>query len=242
MPNTLQRFNKDWKSISQSRKTREELQVMIAAHAKLQGLTPQEIFNLVGNTKNISHEKRDPVLTALFDLVNKSELAARLILQSLQPQIGYLVRITNFADPEERAATILSIAAERIMLWRPKSDRFCHLKLYFSIYRRTMNVAKQWNRWEGEIDDSESVDGSVMPDATSHPTSLDTLINWVANFGKVNQQTAEMVVLTRGGYSTIGHFSKDSGISQQTLRQRRLRAEDNIKNYFSRTGQSIAWL
>lgn len=231
IPNTMQRFDKDWGQLHKSQKTVRELQSMISTNAYLRNSKPEEILTLVGSTKDVSHKDRDPILTGLFDFIGENELASRLILQSLRPQIGYLIRNTNFADIEERASTILFLATERILSWRPKSDQFCHLSLYRSIYRSTMTSAKKWYHWENK---NKSIEPENVRSESPDFISIHGLIDWVSEYGKVDQPTAKMIVLTRGKYLSMDDVSRDCGVSQQTLRQRRLRAENNIRNHLTK--------
>ncbi len=217
---------------------------MIKNDKHLAGSTPQKIMRTIEDSKNVSRQERDAVLAGLFSFVGKIELASRIILQSLKPQIAYLTRITHFADAEERTSTIMSFAAERIMSWRPKTSEFCHLSLYRFIFKRTMNMARKWQNWATVLSASDCE--TVFEKQTSNkavfskykslePESVLTnfLVEWVADLAKTDLQTAEMVVLTRGGFSSVSYFSDILGLNPKSLRQRRLRVEQELKKKLS---------
>ncbi len=217
---------------------------MIKNDKHLAGSTPQKIIRTIENTKDVSRHERDNVLAGLFSFVGKIELASRIILQSLKPQVAYLTRITHFADLEERTSTIMSFAAERIMSWRPKTSEFCHLSLYRFIFKRTMNMARKWENWATVLPDSDyetvlekhTSDKAVFSKYESlEPDSvlINFLIEWVADLAKIDQQTAEMVVMTRGGFSSVRCFSDILGLNPKSLRQRRLRVEQELKRKLS---------
>ena len=235
---TMKRIDEDWKNIYNSRKTIEELEFMINNHSNLSNMCPQKILDLVSTTKNVSAEERNPILVGLFDFVDEFELAGRLILQSLRPQIDFLIRNTYFADVEERASTILSVAIERIMSWRPTSPEFCHFNLYQAISRSIRNGARKWNLWNKEQLGLDFSTFESKPESKS--TDLNELIEWIIDIAKIDRETAVMLVLTRTGYLTINHFSESSGVSPQTLRQRRSRAEISIRKNLSKEGYRIA--
>ena len=225
---TINRIDQDWIQLCQSSKTRRELQSMIQESELLYSYTPRQIIQIIGNTRNAPVEERDMILGGLFPFVDSSELACRMILHSLRPQIVHLVQKTLFADAEERASTILSIASERILSWRPKTHNFCHLSLYRSIARTTKAIAEKWEKWEVAIPPGK--------DCENEPFLIDILIKWIADEARVDYQTASMVVLTRCEYYSIQYFSEQLGEDPKTLRQRRLRVEKQIREFLKNEG------
>ena len=238
--NTLKLFDKDWALISGSPKTRSHLAWMAKEHHLLQGLKPSEIIHIIGNTKDISRHKRDPILLGLFDFVTIDELAGRLILQSLRPQVVSLVHQMNYADAEERASSLFSIAAERIMIWHPRFHEFCHWRLYMSVTKNAVRLSKKWQRWninspQPDFADPKRTDLVENNDIENNDIenndifSIPPLIQWVKDICNTDATTAEVLVLTRIGHTTISAISESLRIDARTLRQRRRRAEIRLK-------------
>ncbi len=204
---------------------------MIDNHHQLTQFSPREIFEIVGAMEDMPSDKRNPILAGLFHFINKFKLASRLILQSFKPQIWYLLKITYFADSEERASTILTIATEEIMSWKPSQDEFCHFNLYRVIRQRTLEVANKWNVWECETPFEILPEIFTYNEPEHDQLQLDYLTKWIEQVANVDQEIASVIVLTRGGIATISQLAENMAIRPESLRQRRMRAEQKLKRY-----------
>jgi hypothetical protein len=84
------------------------------------------------------------------------------------------------------------------------------------------------------IDDYSHIDSSddtpVAKDATE---PFDDLIDSVERHGRVREDVARLVVMTRAGGVSIEELADAHDVDPQTLRQRRLRAECRVQEHLT---------
>ena len=73
--------------------------------------------------------------------------------------------------------------------------------------------------------------GTETPDGEEETETerFDDLVEWVRRHGRVGENAARLVVMTRAGGVAVEKLAAAQGVDPQTLRQRRLRTERRVR-------------
>ncbi len=180
---------------------------------------------------------RDRVLAALLDRFENDPVARRVALQVVLPGIKSLIDRLRGWDVEERAARVVATAVEVLahcaaeLAGTPPSFR-----VFTNTRRRTLRAAIR-DRSEPLVllDDFSRFEDTDVTEADSgdEKQQLEELVEWVRVRGRVREETARLVVLTRAGGVSIDELAAVSGVLPQTMRQQRLRAEQRLRRVLS---------
>lgn len=198
----------------------------------------------VGSTR---HRASDEALAALVRRASSEDLAARVVLQLILPGLKALARRYQWmGDAEEVAATTVAAAYERIRTF-PIERRPAHIAANLvedtrqHLWRRAQREQNTWSEPLRDVQDwledplvwsrrpvAARAWPSVVEDA--EPASeLPELLQWALDEGHLSSEAVELILLTRGHDVSIAELCERSGHSAQTIRRRRLRAEDRLR-------------
>ena len=137
---------------------------------------------------------------------------------------------------EERAARVVATALD-VISWcatepagTPPSFR-----IYTNTRRRVLRSAV---RARSEpvvfVDDYRQIDtGKEITDGSSEDQKVEQLVEWVRQRGRVREDAARLVVMTRAAGVSVDELAAAEDVDPQTLRQRRLRAERRVRESLS---------
>jgi hypothetical protein len=85
------------------------------------------------------------------------------------------------------------------------------------------------------VDDFSQVEGNAGAEAPADDEErrLEQLVEWVRERGRLREDAARLVVLTRAGGVTVHELAGARNVEPQTLRQQRLRAEQRLRRSLS---------
>jgi DNA-directed RNA polymerase specialized sigma24 family protein len=191
------------------------------------------------------HRAGDAALAALVRRAASDDLAARVLLQLLLPGLKDLARRYRWmGEPEEVAAVVVVAAYERIRTYpierRPVriaanvvEDTRQHL------WRRAKREDSSWGTPSEEGWATPFLRGSANFEAgtleqsddyqAGNPGGLPELLEWALAEGHLSADAVELLLLTRAHEVPIAELCQRSGESPQTVRRRRLRAENRLR-------------
>lgn len=183
-----------------------------------------------------SWAERDQVLAALLDRATNDAMARRVALQVVLPGLKSLIAGIRGWDLEERAARVVTTALD-VISWcatEPAGTR-PSFRIYANTRRRVLRSAI---RARSEpvvfVGDYRQLDaGEDMPLGPSEEERFEQLVEWVRQRGRVRDDAARLVVLTRAAGLSVDELAAAERVGPQTLRQRRLRAERRLRHGLS---------
>jgi hypothetical protein len=182
---------------------------------------------------------RDRVLAALLERFEEDPLARRLALQIVLPQIKSLINGVRGWDTEERAARVVAAAVEVLAHCAAEPAATTpNFRVFANTRRRILRAAIR-DRTEplvlsadfGQLEDSKPVEAG----SREEHQHLSELIDWVREKGRLREETARLVVLTRAGGVSVSELAEARRVSPQTMRRQRLRAEQQLRRGLSLT-------
>lgn len=183
----------------------------------------------------------DPVLAALARRAASEDLAARVLLQLLLPGLKALARRYQWmGGAEEAAAAVVVAAYERIRSYpierRPSriavnvvEDTRSHL------WRRAQRegleapAAAAGNPGLEVGERCDLVDPGASVEERACEQELPELLAWALAEGHLSQEAVELIAQTRAHEVPIDELCQLTGQSAQTVRRRRLRAENQLR-------------
>lgn len=236
---TIQYLQDEWQKIADSEELFASVKRWTHHHPLLAQRTPAEIVSLVVRPGWHRERKRDEALGCLLQHSHEP-LSQLMVIQSLLPQVKHLIDRSWMRDADEFAAYVIAIVAEMISGWQ-KQDIICvHWWLYRNIQTRVLQSKQIWRQfWQHETQMNEAQIEEIVkliPEPAPEPgtsSSLPDLITMVMQQGSLDRLTAELVVLTRTGCLTVESISRTTGLTPQTLRRKRLRAEERLRSRLS---------
>ena len=181
--------------------------------------------------------ERDQVLTAVLERFEGDPVARRVALQIVLPQIKSLINGLRGWDVEERAARVVAEAVEVLAYCAAEpAGTPPSFRVFSNTRRRTIRAAMR-HRSEptvlvgdlSHLDDPET--SETFPG--DEQQQLDELVEWVKKKGRLREDAARLVVLTRAGEVSINELAAITEVSPQTMRQQRLRAEKRLRHRLS---------
>jgi hypothetical protein len=179
-----------------------------------------------------SWAERDQVLSALLERATDEALARRVALQIVLPGLKSLINGIRGWDVEERAARVVTTALD-VISWcatepagTPPSFR-----IYANTRRRVLRSAiRERSEPLVFVDDYRQLDGGEeVPLGPSEDERFEHLVEWIRERGRIRDDAARLVVLTRTAGVSVDELATAEGVDPQTLRQRRLRAERRVR-------------
>ena len=232
----IRRLDAEWRVLAQSRWLRERVRGWASSDSRLDFADGADLLEAAQRRDEVTWSERDRVLAALLERVPQEALAQRVALQVVLPGLKSLIIGIRGWDVEERAARVVATALD-VISWcaaepagTPPSFR-----IYTNTRRRVLRTAIR-DRSEPVlfVDDytgfDESDEVELLP---SEEQRLDRLVAWVQERGQLRPDAARLVVLTRAGGFSVDELAAVESVDPQTLRQRRLRAEQRVRQSLS---------
>lgn len=228
----IRRLDAEWRILSQSRWLRDRLRTWSSEDDRLVFGDGDQLVAAAQRRVASSWVERDQVLTALLERACDDALAKRMALQVVLPGLKSLINGIRGWDVEERAARVVATALD-VISWcatepagTPPSFR-----IYVNTRRRVLRSAV---RARSEpvvfVDDYSHLDvGEEALDSASEAQRVDQLVEWVRQRGRVREDAARVVVMTRAAGVSVDEMAATEDVDPQTLRQRRLRAERRVR-------------
>ncbi|MGH9054014.1 MAG: hypothetical protein ACRDWX_13595 [Acidimicrobiia bacterium] len=176
---------------------------------------------------------RDRVLAALLDRFQDDPVARRVALQVVLPGIKSLIDGLRGWDVEERAARVLATAVEVLAHCAAEpAGTPPNFRVFANMRRRALRAAIR-DRSEPLVlvDDLTHLGDTDGPEAVDadEKRRLEDLVEWVRERGRLREETARLVVLTRAGGLSVSDVALAANVNPQTLRRQRLRAEQRLR-------------
>jgi DNA-directed RNA polymerase specialized sigma24 family protein len=179
--------------------------------------------------RDLDPAEADRVLAALACRAPEDTLAARVLLQLLLPGCKALVRRYGGSDPEERAGTVVAAAWDRIRTY-PIDRRPLRIAANVLLDVR-QRVVRGFSRRPRPVSLDAIPHDAVL--ASSDPgdesDGAASLLAWGVRHGHLDHETARLIALTRLAGVQVSELARETGTDAQTLRRRRLRAEQRLR-------------
>ena len=228
----IHRLEAEWRVLARSRWLRGRLRAWAAEDDRLAFDDGDQLLAAAQSRIAASWTERDQVLAALLKRATDDTVARRVALQVVLPGVKNLIDGIRGWDVEERAARVLATTVD-VLAWcavepagTPPSFR-----IYANTRRRILRSAVR-HRSEPLVfvDDYTHLEARGDPPHGSNDTDgSDHLIEWVQRHGRIREDAARLVVLTRTAGVSVQELASAQDVDPQTMRQRRLRAERRVR-------------
>jgi predicted RNA polymerase sigma factor len=157
-------------------------------------------------------------------------------LQVVLPGVKSLIDGVRGWDVDERAARVVATAVD-VLAWCASEPAGTppSFRVYANTRRRVLRSAVR-DRSEPVVfveDYAHLEPGDDTPVDKGETERFDDLIEWVRRHGRVQEDAARLVVLTRTAGVSVEELAAAQNVDPQTLRQRRLRAERRVRQSLS---------
>lgn len=228
----IRRLDAEWRVLAPSRLLRDRLQAWEAEDHRLAFENGDQLIASAQRRDASSWTERDQILAALLERASDDALARRVTLQVVLPGLKSLVNGIRGWDVEERAARVLATALD-VISWCASEPAGTppSFRIYTNTRRRVLRSAVR-ARTEPVtfVDDYSGLDTGRDPtEGTAEAQRFDQLVEWVAQRGRVREDAARLVVITRAAGFSVDELAAAEDVDPQTLRQRRLRAERRVR-------------
>ena len=159
-----------------------------------------------------------------------------MALQVVLPGVKSLIDGVRGWDVEERAARVVATTVD-VLAWcaaepagTPPSFR-----IFANTRRRVLRSAIR-HRSEPLVfvdDYTHLAIRSYPPHDNIDTHGFDDLVEWVQRHGRIREDAARLVVLTRTAGVSVEELASAQDVDPQTMRQRRLRAERRVRHGLS---------
>lgn len=179
--------------------------------------------------RDVHPSVNDRVLAALARRAPDDTRAARVLLQLLLPGCKALVRRYQIGTREERAALVAGAAWDRIRTY-PIDRRPAKIAAnVLADVRNRVLRAYPVQPPPASLDAlPERLAPSVLP-GREPEQEVAEILGWAVRSGLLDRASARLIVLTRVAGVSVSELAEAEGASEQTLRQRRLRAEAKLR-------------
>jgi DNA-directed RNA polymerase specialized sigma24 family protein len=200
--------------------------------------------DLMAPAGSTRHRASDEALAALVRRAAVDDLAARVVLQLILPGLKALARRYRWVgDAEEVAAAAVAAAYERIRTF-PIERRPARIAANLvedtrqHLWRRAKREENTWGDPLAGVDDCQGdslarahpVASAVWPSVEdAGAEELPELLQWALDEGHLSADAVDLILCTRAHDVPIAELCERSGDSAQTIRRRRLRAEDRLR-------------
>lgn len=227
--NVIDQLDDEWRVLVHSRELRRSLRSWAREDRALAFSSPAR---LVAEVERRDRHPRhaDVVLAALARRAPTDDLAARTLLQLLLPGCKAMVRRYHFGEPDERAGFVVSAAWDRIRTY-PFDRRPAKIAANVLLDVR-QRLLRGLHRPEARDMALEDLPESTLPtpEGSQDPGAESVaMLGWAVRQGHLDREAAHLIVLTRLGGFEVNELAARQGTKPQTLRRRRLRAEERLR-------------
>jgi len=228
----IRRLEAEWRMLAGSRWLGDQLRTWGAEDPRLAFDDGEQLLAAAQRRDVSSWAECDQVLTALLERAGSDTLAGRVALQVVLPGVKSLINGIRRWDVEERAARVVATAVGVLArcvaepAGTPPSFR-----VYANTRRRVLRSAVR-DRSEPLVfvDDYSRLETSDDADVgRDEAARFGDLVDWVMRRGRVREDAARLVVMTRAGDVSVEEVAVGQGVDPHTLRQRRLRVERRVR-------------
>ena len=233
----IRRLEAEWSEIAGSWWLRRRLRIWGAEDPRLAFEDGYKLVDAAQSREASSWAERDQVLTAVLERFEDDPVARRVALQIVLPQVKSLINGVRGWDVEERAALVVAEAVGVLAYCAAQPAGTPPSFRVFSNTRRRVVRAAIRHRSEPMVlvGDLSHLDDTEGPETSSgdEQQRLDELVVWVREKGRLREDAARLVVLTRAGGVSVSELAAITEVSPQTMRQQRLRAEKRLRHGLS---------
>lgn len=233
----IRRLESEWRMMAGSAWFRRRLDKWAATDQRLAFEDGESLVAAAQRREASSWAERDAVLSGLLKRFADDPAARRVALQVVLPGVKNLIDGLRGWDVEERAARVVATALEVLAhcaaepAGTPPSFR-----VYANTRRRMLRAAVR-DRSEPVVlvDDFSHHGDAARADisAEREDQQVEELVEWVRQRGRVREDVARVVVLTRAAGASVDELAAAASVSAQTLRRQRLRAEQRMRDRLS---------
>ena len=228
----IRRLETEWRVLAPSRWLRDRLRAWSAEDDRLAFDDGDQLVSAAQRRNAASWAERDQVLTALLERADEDPVARRVALQVVLPGVKSLIDGVRGWDVEERAARVVATTVD-VLAWCAAEPAGSPpgFRIYANTRRRVLRSAVR-HRSEPVVfvDDCTNLEiRDDPPHGDNDADAFDRLIEWVQRHGRIQEDAARLVVMTRTAGVSVEELASVQNIDPQTLRQRRLRAERRVR-------------
>ena len=223
----LDLLDAEWAQLAQTPQARRRLRRWAAGEPALSG--PKDLAELL--VRRASDRDRAPaILRALARLAPFDDLAARTLLQAVMPGLARLVASTGNDDPMAREE-LVAIAWERIRTYPVRR----HGSVAANVLRDTKKRYRAHRHIEAPSEPPAWPAGATpvyeAASAEDEAMSLVMLheLQRAERRGVVSRSALGLVLRTRVADTGLDVIAAEEGVSRQTLKVRRRRAEERLR-------------
>jgi hypothetical protein len=231
------RLEAEWFEIAGSEWLRRRLRIWGAEDPRLAFEDGYQLVEAAQSREASSWTERDQVLTAVLARFQDDPVARRVALQIVLPQVKSLINGLRGWDVEERAALVVAETVEVLAYCAAEpAGTPPSFRVFTNTRRRTLRAAIR-HRSEPTVlvGDLTHLADTETPETFpgDEQQQLDELVEWVRDKGRLREDAARLVVLTRAGGVSVNELAAITEASPQTMRQQRLRAEKRLRHRLS---------
>lgn len=234
----IHRLENEWHEIAGSSWLRRHLQTWGAEDPRLAFEDGHQMVEAAQSREASSWAERDQVLAAVLERFEDDPVARRVALQIVLPQVKSLINGLRGWDVEERAARVVAETVEVLSYCAAEpAGTPPSFRVFANTRRRALRAAIR-HRSEPLVltPDLSNVDDPEAPEESGDEQQrLDDLVEWVRDRGRLREETARLVVMTRAGGVSVNELAAITEVNPQTMRQQRLRAEKQLRHGLSLT-------
>lgn len=180
-----------------------------------------------------SSARKDEVLCALLARARWEAIAGRVVLEAMLPGLKNVAGrlLTDVRDREELWSVLLACAWERIRTYPvERRPRRVAANVLLDSMRGTLATLSSARR------DPASMAGSLPYSVEAVPASagVDALLDAAVRAGAVSRDEAELILATRVDDVPLSVLARSRGVSFDTLKHRRGRAERRLQFFLGR--------
>lgn len=228
----IRRLEDEWSHLAVSPVLRQRLSEWAASNPVLRFRDGFELVAAAQRRDVADWSDRDRVLAGVLERFDSDPWARRVALQVMLPQVKAIVDALAGWDLEERAARVVAETIEVLALCASRdADTPFNFRVFANTRRRVVRDLLR-SRSDRSIPSGDMADVEASRHAVAEPglgASTEDLVEWVGRKGGVSEKTARLVVLTRTDEVSVGELAWMEGVDPGTLRQRRLRAERQVR-------------
>lgn len=228
----IRRLEEEWSDLAVSPALKKRLAVWGASNPVLRFEDGLELV-AAAQARDVSDwSDRDRVLAGVLERFDSDPLARRISLQVMLPQVRAIVDDLSGWDLEERAARVVAETIEVLALCASRdAETPLNFRVFANARRRVVRDLLR-SRSDRSIpfgDMADVEDPGVAVAESGLGVGSEELVEWLVGKGGVSEKTARLVVLTRTDEVSVGQLAWMEGVDPATLRQRRLRAERQLR-------------
>lgn len=227
--NVIDRLDAEWSGLARCRDMRAALEDWAREDPALAFDGPAALVAAVEQSR-ADTAGTDRILAALARRAPGDGRAARVLLQLLLPGCKALVARLQIGDHDERAAVVVAAAYDRIRTY-PIDRRPAKIaaNILLDVRHRLLRTAPDTSRRHVAL---HVLPEGVLPVAAADAepaAEIMSLLSWAVRQGHLDRASARLIALTRLVGVPVADVAAAEGASEQTVRRRRLRAEERLR-------------